>query len=300
MPNCAPSFLLAKDHFRDNPLYYRILGIGKAAAALGMIFVERGEGGSAGRARRVVWEAAEKLVGEGMELGIYPQGTRAASCVGAEGKRLDSAYYTVGSPERIKRDGAHLKKGAAFIATESAMEIAAAGAEEELKIVPVAIRGTGIACPRGSRRVMAGVPLRLVVGEPISLSRDAVAGLKSPEQDEPSCEAEERYFEFAHHLHHRIDTALKTAAQVHGTLERRFFEDIRDMLGAHELEEISLALKPWRGEDCLLHAVLDAVYACPPTEWRRLLGELTHLMLGFAPREEILAFKGRVADQISI
>jgi len=295
-PNCVPAFLLAKDHFRDNPIYYRLLGIGRAAAALGMIFVDRGEGATASRARNVVWRATEKLVEEGAELGIYPQGTRAAPCIDAYRCRLDSSYYTVGSRGRVKGDAGHLKKGAAFIVTEAALELAAAGSDEEVTIVPVAIRGTGLACPRGSRRILSNISLKLVVGEPIAVTAEAVAGLKSPEQDEPEDEGEARYFEFARHLHHRIDVALRQPAQVHGTLERRFFEDIRDLVGAYELEEISLAVKPWRGDDCLFHATLDAIYACDPEQWRSLLGELTHLMLNFSSRDDLLKFKGRVAD----
>ncbi|MFA5812158.1 MAG: hypothetical protein WC956_07520, partial [bacterium] len=50
---CLPTFLLAKDHFKDNPVYYRLLGIGRAAEALGMIFVERGDKAGRDRARLV-------------------------------------------------------------------------------------------------------------------------------------------------------------------------------------------------------------------------------------------------------
>ncbi|MBN1283679.1 MAG: 1-acyl-sn-glycerol-3-phosphate acyltransferase [Proteobacteria bacterium] len=297
---CVPSFLIAKDHFRDNPLYYRLLGIGRAAEALGMIFVERRGRSSPARARGVVWQATGKMVDEGAMLGIYPQGTRATPCTGVEGERLDSAYYTVGEPERIKRDGAHLKRGAAFIAVEAAMGLAAAGEREGVRIVPVAIKGSGIACPRGSARIMSDVRMRLVIGEPIRILASDVAGLKSPDEGGPHNKGEERYFEFADHLHRRIDVSLKEAYGVHAVLERRFFEDVRGLLDHNEIEEVALAVKPWRGDDFLFHAVLDAIYCAPPSKWRRFLGELVHLMLNFATREEMLAFKGRVVDGMSM
>ncbi len=298
--NSAPSFLMARDHFRDNLFYYRILGLGRAAEALGMIFVDRKGEATPSRARGVVWAAAEKMVEEKYELGVFPQGTRAVSCIGRSGERIDSAYYTVGSRSRIKKDGAHLKKGAAFIAAESAMEIAAAGRPDDVKVVPIAIRGTGIACPRGCCVILSNVQIRLVVGEPISVASKEIAGLRSPEQDEPKNQGEKKYFEFANHLLFRIDASLKAAAGVHAVLERRFFEDIRDLLDANELEEVSLAVKPWRGDDFLFHAVLDAIYCCRPAAWRRLVGELAHMMLNFSSREDLLAFKGRVADEIPI
>ena len=116
-----PLFLLAKDHFLDNPLHYRILGIGRAAESLGMIFVDRKGKGERERAKVVAREATAKLLHRGGGLAIYPQGSRAAPYVDRDKKRLDSGYYTVGPRERVKRDGAHLKKGAAHIASEAAL-----------------------------------------------------------------------------------------------------------------------------------------------------------------------------------
>jgi len=55
-------------------------------------------------------------------------------------------------------------------------------------------------------------------------------------------------------------------------------------------------MKPWRGDDSLLHATLDAIYACAPVRRRALLNELARLLINFASRNELLAFKGRVAD----
>lgn len=294
-----PLFLLAKDHFLDNPIYYRILGIGKAAQALGMIFVDRKGAGKRERAKEVAREATAKLLHHGGGLAIYPQGSRAAPYVDHEGKRLDSGYYTVGKRERVKRDGAHLKKGAAHIAAEAALALRSS-LSDEVRIIPIAILGTGTACPRDTSKILSNVHMKLTVGEPIVIHASNTEGMASPEGARPNSPEEDRYFDFVEKLHARIDVTLKGAARVHATLERRFFEDIRDMLDALQHEEVALAIKPWRGDDYLFHAILDAIYACPPKRWRALHGELIHLLLNFAPRAELLAFKARIADEIPL
>lgn len=295
-----PIFLLAKDHFRNNPLYYRILGIGKAAEALDMIFVDRSGKGERSRAKTVAIEATEKLLSTGKGLAIYPQGSRAAPYIDRDKSRFDSAYYTVGPRERIKRDGAHLKKGAAHIATEATIALASSGSDVEVRLIPVAILGAGIACPRGTSRILSNVHMKLKFGETIEIHPSHIEGMVSPEGARPSTPEEDAYVDFVTKLHSRIDVTLKTAAQVHATLERRFFEDIRNMLDALQHEEIAVAIKPWRGDDFLFHAILDAIYACPPSRWRVLHGELIHLLLHFAPRAELLAFKARIADEIPL
>lgn len=293
-PNNAPRFLLAKDHFRDNFFFYRVLGIGRAAEVLGMIFVDRSRPGDRDSARRVAADAADKLVGAEGTLAIYPQGTRSARCVGWNGERRDSAYYAAGRADRIAADGRHLKKGAAHIATLAAMELGDLHTGGEIQIVPVAVSGTGMACPRGALRVYPNVHIRLSVCEPIVISTAMVAGIEL-DNEGPRGEA---YMNLVGAIHQQIDDSLKAKLGIHAELERRLFEDIRKMLDPLKIEEIAIAMKPWRGGDYLVHATLDAIYACPPKMWRALLGELAHRLLSFSTRNELLEFKGRVADHI--
>lgn len=280
--NHLPSFLLAKDHFRDNVLLYRVLGIGRAAEAMGMIFVDRRRPGTPERAERVAKAAAAELLEGHGAMAIFPQGTRAVAFAGVRGERLDGAYYTVGSRERISADGKHLKRGAAHIAAEAAHQVAEAGVVREvpIRIAPIAIAGTAIACPRKSMRLFTNIHLRLRAGDPIVVDAAASASVE--------------------HLHARIDAALKGAGRVHAELERRFFEDMRGLVDPMQIEEIAIAMKPWRGEDYLVHAILDAIYACPAKRWRSFLGELVHALQNFATREELLAMKGRVAESVPL
>jgi len=278
--NHLPSFLIAKDHFRDNVLFYRIMGIGRAAEAMGMTFVERGGRGGAEGAMEVEAKALECLLEKGCPLAIFPQGTRAVGLRGPRGERLDGAYYTVGSRDRIRADGAHLKKGAAHIAAAAAEWVDSAGAKIPVRIFPVAVSGTAISCPRGSARIFADVHMRLRVGEVITV--------------------EAKSHSTVGHLHSRIDFALKSAGKVHAELERRFFEDMRGLVEPREIEEVAIAMKTWRGDDYLVHAILDAIYACPQKLWRPFIGELVHSMLNFDSREDLLQMKGRVADAVAM
>ena len=288
--NNLSHFLMARSHFKTNPLLYRFLGIGRAAEALGMIFVDRRHTTSSAtieRAEEIAKAASKKLISDNMEIAIFPQGSRAIPYIGAGGQRLDSAYYTVGNSKRIAGDGKHLKKGAAYIAYEAALRLNRTESDSKLQMVPVAITGAGIACPKGSRRILSNVHIRLIVGESIPISasscRDGV------EKDKPLCIEE---------IHRNIDNSLKVAAKTHAELERRIFEDVIHTLDSLEIEELSIAMKPWRGDDYLVHAIIDAIYACPPAKWRSLQGELIHDILNFATRDELLELKGRIASLI--
>ena len=305
--NCSPRFLLAEGHFRKNPILHRIIGIGRAAEAHGMIFVKRHpkrkHAGAVNKetlekAAEVTAQAARKLLCDQVELAIFPQGTRTVPYKNSRGERLDAGYYTVAPRWRIKADGAHLKKGLAHIAAKTAIMLKATDSPQKLHIVPVAISGTGIACPRGTLKILKNTHIRMRVGEPIVVTRSSIPMLEGPKRNDQSFDRS--YTEFVEQLQKRIDQELKAAGRVHVGLEMRMFEDVRDMLDPLKIEELAIAMKEWRGEDYLVHAILDAIYACPPDRWRPFLGELVHLILNFASRDELLAFKGRVADAVPL
>jgi len=287
--NNFPRFLVAKDHFLDNPVFHRILGIGRVAEEAGMVFVERKEKEAA--ARVVVEDAAVKLVRDGIDLAVFPQGTRAVPKIAANGERLEAGYYTVGRPARMKRDGDHIKKGAAHIATCAAIILAQEKIDADINIVPVAIKGTSIIAPKGTMRMKSSVTVRLNVGNPIIVRTAEVKGI-----DDDSGQA---YTDFVRRLHERIDHELKSVVGVHANLERRFFEDMRMVAEPLDIEEMAIAMKPWRGDDYLVHAILDCIYACKPNDWYPLLGRLMYLIRNDAPRDDFLAFKGEIVDKIS-
>jgi 1-acyl-sn-glycerol-3-phosphate acyltransferase len=286
--NCLPRFLIAKDHFLDNPVFHTILGIGRVAEATGMVFVDRKE--KEADARAVVEESAVKLVRDGVDFAIFPQGTRAVGKVAANGERMDAGYYTVGRPARMKRDGDHMKKGAAHLATCAAIILNEESVDADVNLVPVAIKGTSIIAPRGSMRMRSNVTVRLDVGDPIVIKPSEVKGVGD--------NTGKVYADFVKRLHERVDHELKSAVGIHAELERRFFEDMRMVAEPLDIEEMAIAMKPWRGDDYLVHAILDCIYACEPNDWYPLLGRLMYLIRNDAPRNEFLAFKGEVIDKI--
>lgn len=282
-----PSFMVAKDHFLDNPVFHRVLGIGKVCEATGMIFVERK--GRQANAREAVEEAAEKLIHEGVDLAIFPQGTRSHGRVGQNGERIDGGYYTVGGKTRLKRDGDHLKKGAAHLAVNAALMLKEEGKTSDINLIPVAIKGTGVIVPRGSMKIKPNVRVRLRVGEPIIVKTAEVEGIND----------DQAYADFVRRLHARIDHMMKAAIMVHADLERRLFEDMRTLVDPLHIEDISIALKPWRGDDFLIYSILDMIYTCRPRHWRSMIGRLIYLMRCDVPRNELLDFKGEIAEKIS-
>ena len=282
-----PRFLLAKSHFLNNPIFYRVLGIGKVAQETGMIFVERR--GKEDEAKRAIEEAAQILVHENADIVVFPQGTRAYGRVGPQAERLDPGYYAVGSLSRLKRDGDHLKKGAAHLAINAAQTLLREGVNTDINLIPVAIKGTGVIVPKGSMKIEPNVTIVLQVGEPVIVKGVEVAGI----------EDSEAYDDFVRRLHGRVDHVLKSTIMVHADLERRFFEDMRTMMEPLYIEEMAIAMKPWRGDDYLIHAILDLIYTCKPKDWRTLLGRLVYLIRSDVSRDELLDFKGEVAEMIS-
>lgn len=287
----VPLFMLARDHFLKNPILYRLVGIGRAAEILGMIFVERKHSTRA-TAVEAVERSVEALCSGTAPLAIYPQGSRARPTVSADGKRMDAGYYTVGSLRRLTRDGGHLKKGAAFIVTDAAIALWRNEGGGQINIVPVVFVGAGTVLPRKKLKVQRGGSVIMRVGNPIIVTPEAIASLTNKMDDDAR-------LPFVTKLSGRIDDALKSAFRIHAELERRFFEDARIMLDALQMEELSIAMKQWRGEDYLVYATLDCIYACRPQHWHPMLGQLTHLILEDAPREDFLELKSRIAQRMS-
>lgn len=278
----VPTFMLARDHFLKNPILHRIMGLGRAAEIMGMVFVERNKS-TRSTASQAAERAVNALLSSNAPLAIYPQGSRARPTFAADGTRMDAGYYTVGSLKRLSHDGGHIKKGAAFIATDAAAALWKNGNCKQVNIVPVVFIGAGSVLPRTSLRVQRGKRVKMRVGNPIIVTNEINDEARLP---------------FVTKLNARIDNALKSEFRIHAELERRFFEDMRSMLDPLQIEELAIAMKQWRGEDYLIYAILDCIYACKPKHWRPMLGQLTHLILEDAPREDFLELKSRIARNL--
>jgi len=278
----VPRFMLAKDHFLDNPIFKSFLGIGLIAKQCGMIFVDR-----KGGAKKAVDDAVSKIISEHADILIFPQGTRAYGRENAKGERIDGGYYTVGSLDRLKKDAAHLKKGAAHIAVKAASLLDDAK-NEMINLVPVGIVGTGVIIPRGSISISKNKTIRLKIGEPIVVHKQDVANMAG----------EKQYLSIVADIHKKIDDGLKTSLAIHANLERRFFEDIHKFVEPMVQEDISVAMKQWRGDDFLVHAILDYIYTCKSQQWWFLSNRLIYMIREDVPRSQLLEFKQEIAEMI--
>jgi 1-acyl-sn-glycerol-3-phosphate acyltransferase len=130
-------YIAAKDHFVDNVVVYSWLAVGRLIEAVDMVFVDR-----KGKGQSAIDDAARKLASLPIDIAIFPQGTRALAHIGPNGERLDAGYYTAST----KTDSplAHLKKGAAHLALETA-ELT----EAPVHIVCIGIQGTATLVPKG-------------------------------------------------------------------------------------------------------------------------------------------------------
>ncbi len=118
---------------------FRIPVWGSALRQAEFIEIDRSDRAQAVRAL----DHAAELVRDGVSIAIAPEGSRSRD----------------GRIQPLKRGGFHLAIGT--------------GAP----IVPVAIRGTIDALPRGSRSMRAGVPVRVVIGKPILVAGRTIDSL---------------------------------------------------------------------------------------------------------------------------
>lgn len=155
-------FLAARDHFLDNWFIRRVLRLGDAMDAAEMVFVHR-RGTPAQRAQSVA-DAVERMTARGIDVIVFPQGTRAPARP-RDVLAVPAGYYTAGGPTRAATPGAHLKPGAARMA------LAAAQAAGGATLLPIGIIGTDRVVP--SRAFFARTQQHIVVRFGIPLVIDA-------------------------------------------------------------------------------------------------------------------------------
>lgn len=268
-----PRYMAARDHFYDNKFLYSVIKIGRAMEAVGTIFVDRK--GKKEKPVRAVDSAARAIAESGVDIVMYPQGTRARAGTDRYGRRLDAGYYTTVRRERISDATSHLKKGAAYLARDAAAALAPRG--EPVSIVPVGIIGTGIAAPKGSIRVQLGVGMKVVFGKAYAVSQtDSVEG-----------------------LHQRIDGMLKDACQIHSELKKRLVFDIKRVMSEDQIERFFEAMKAWRSDEDLIFSIIDCIYALPQGLWGVKIKRLYQLLSeADTPRGDLLAFKSAVFGEM--
>ncbi len=249
-------FIVAKDHFVDNPLIHSWSGIGRLIMAVGMVAVDRRRTkGAIGSMEAAATQVADRRI----DLAIYPQGTRGRAQYDAAGKLIDVGYYSSGRRDRAADPLGHIKKGAAYLALDVAIALQARA--EPLQLVIVGIEGAGRVLPKGSLALRAGVSLTYTISEVIRLEAEDVAGL---EKRGPSGKLNEVVKQRATELTARIERALARACRIDERLaeiwQTMFARPMPDSAGLCRLFDHALTFSPARRRP-----LFDALERLPET-----------------------------------
>lgn len=237
-------FLVAKDHFLDNWFYYRGIRVGQAVEAAGMVFVHR-RGTSEQRARAVP-AAVRQMLEHHVDVAIYPHGTRTPARVDDAGRRTEPGYFTAGWPKRKRPAGQHLKKGAARLACQAALQSAQRSDGKPVYVVPVGIRGAGVTLPKGAMRVQTEGIIDVLIGEPICVQADV-----------------DNLDLFTDRLHEEIDQRLRALLDVDEKLLACFRDDVQQAAGDESANHVVGRLRQWTTARSTCLATLDLIYQHP-------------------------------------
>lgn len=281
-----PRFIVAKDHFYDNPIIYRMLGIGMVCQAMDMVFIERQ---NRSKSFENLKQAAKCMIEKDIDIAIYPQGTRAMGNFDRAGKRRDAGYYTTVSRSDPAKPLSHLKKGTAYLVFDALQVLREKGSSADLNLVFVGIKGTANTLPRGSLKVQTENQILYNVGDVVSLSPALVDDILPPSGEDESG-FENRQQEFVSEMNRLIDERLKEAMGLHSSLKKRFLTDLKGAFRYEpdKIEAISKALDQVTTRFPGVYQIIDRVYSLPPNEWNGYLSQLCQLLQGRVEPERFL------------
>lgn len=228
-------FVVAKDHFVDNPIIHSWTGIGRIILQVGMIPIERR---SREAARKNLREAAHRVVDSPIDLAFYPQGTRARAQRDADGRILEVGFYTSGPASRVTDPLGHVKKGAGFLALDVALALAPAG--RPLHLVPVGVEGAGRVLSKGRWAMQAGETATYRIGEILTIEPGDLEGLDPNDGEELARRSRE--------ITTRLERALAAASRIDERLADLWRTEVGgempDSAGLRRVFDHALALPP--------------------------------------------------------
>lgn len=273
-----PRFIVAKDHFKDNFLIHRILGIGIAIEVLGMVFIERKNREKSFENLR---QAARDIVQNDVDIAIFPQGTRAMGNFDRAGKRRDAGYYTTVPSRDPSKPLAHLKKGTAHLILDTLVEMRATCPDEHLHLVFIGIQGTASTLPRGSLTVQTENTVTFNVGDVVALpAKLADELIHLSHVDEAAAQSHRN--QFVERMNALIDDKLTEAMGLHDALKKRFLTDLKGAFRYEpdKIEAISRALDAAAKHSPGVYQIIDRIYSLPPSDWNGYLSQLCQLLQG--------------------
>lgn len=291
-----PSIMVAKDHFRDNPFFYRIVGLGRLIEAWGMVFVDRKSTKNRKlKAKQAIDLSVKSLIsGQDNSFAIYPQGHRARGQFSRDGSRWDAGYFCVKDARRVK-EGGYFRKGIGYIAVDCAISLLKLQLAGPVSILPVAMQEIGTACPLGSIKIQTECSVKIRIGAPITIRPEEFLPLR--ELPFHAIAKEESYLQRIDAVTREVNLALQNLLEIRSRLERRFYIDLNDItVDKMAVEEMAVALKEWRDEGELVYSILDCVYALPVSEWHNYLRDLANVLRQNGSKNDLVDLRNRVCD----
>lgn len=289
-----PRFIVAKDHFRDNPWIYHVMGVGRAIEIMNMIFIERKD---RNKGFANLKEAARTVVTRDVDVAIYPQGTRAIGNFDRAGKRRDAGYYTTVSRHQPDAPLSHLKKGTGYLVFDILDELLQQGRDEELHLVFLGITGAATSFPKGSFTLQTENTIEFHVGDVVTLVPDMLNEIRaeSKENDKAKIQAD-----FARKLNTLIDDKLKESIGLHLSLSKRFLTDLKGHFQFDEdkIQVISQGLDKISRDSDVAYKILDRVYSLKVAEWNGYLSQLGQLLMGRLERERFESLLQQVTQAL--
>ncbi len=271
-----PRYMAAKDHFVDNKIIYDGIGVGHLIESVDMIFVDRkGEGADA------IAQAAQVLVEKDVEIAMYPQGTRAYGNLGLNRERHDAGFYTTGSAKRLKEELGHLKKGVAYLALDTALELQRREKKVLVHLVFIGIEGTANLVPKGSFKLRTECEVSFQVGDILTVRPDEVKGLVRPQPDQPLGKGEQGYREEVAHIMRAVNDGLVNALNLHRRLTDRFVADVRERKLAPSDKWLIVKKHLIESDQkgfLLPFQIIDRIYALDPSYWTAHLRQVAEIL----------------------
>lgn len=288
-----PRFLIAKDHFKDNPILYSVLGIGRVSEAVKMIFIHRKKK-SKGFAN--LSAAAQNICHENIDLAIYPQGTRAPGMLDRSGKRRDAGYYTTVNRRDPSSDLSHFKKGLGYMVVDCLKQMKEHDIHDPLCVVVFGIKGFGVAMPKGKFRIQTQTPMSMELGSVLKFSTDVLGEeFAQSEKQNPKTALKE----LAHEINFMIHKKFVDILDIHNQLKQRFYTELKGQFRFDDkkIELIMESLEILTSDSDLIYMILDRIYCLPSSKWNGYLSELVQLLLERSSKERFTALNNEIVQE---
>ena len=258
----APRFIAAKDHFKDNPILYSILGIGRAMERSGMIFVDRK---TPGAGLKIIEESSQVIKELGVDVAIFPQGTRALGHYSADGKILGAGYYTTTGRRPV--GSGHFRRGLSMMAAELSKS-------QDVDILPIGIVGAALVIPAKTFTVSTHRTVTYTIGPCFRMA-------KGDEHE-------------AARLLCEVELIVRRAAHINRRLIERWAEELQR--SDAERESLRVSLEPWQeADEPLPFAVMDLIFTKEATGRRAWLERVADLAASDASAESWKKFREEIS-----